>query len=591
MTSTSPPATSTAPVAVAERPSGPEPVIGEDRQGLVERITLGVFIVVPFVALVAAVPIAWGWGLGWQRRRDRAGLLPDQRPGHHGRLPPLLHPRLVQGQPRAEDRPGDRRVAWPSRARSSAGWPTTAATTSSATRRATRTRRGATATPSAALIKGLFYAHMGWLFDVEQTPQQRYAPDLLKDRDIVRISPAFPDLVAVSLLLPAVVGGLVDVLAGRASPRSSGARWSASRLLHHVTWSINSICHAIGERRSSRRDQLRQRVVAGDPVVRRVLAQPPPRRPDLRPPRRAQGPDRHQRPDHLDLREARLGLRRALAEAPSGSPPAGRPERPVRMPARPSAASMRQTQLMPHRADDRWCREHVRRTVGLPEPPSRAACALPVPDDRQAPARATARRRPDTVRRDGLRRHLASRRSRPRPGSPSPWCTSTSAARKASTRSSWTTRSRACWTASPHALSSCGPPPRDAGAGRVRPAGATSRSRPTGFRILVRDSPAGPSTGTFASLRQRRRQPGRAHPGQTSSRPVGSTRKTTPLYAQMLVGMVALTGQWWLDAPQAEEGRGRRAPGQPGLERPVRAGASPDAVVRAPMRRPGVVPQ
>src|ERR671930_220525 len=39
-----------------------------------------------------------------------------------------------------------------------------------------------------ALIKGLVYAHIGWLFDPEQTPPRRYAPDLLKDRDIVRIS-------------------------------------------------------------------------------------------------------------------------------------------------------------------------------------------------------------------------------------------------------------------------------------------------------------------------------------------------------------------------------------------------------------------
>ena len=50
----------------------------------------------------------------------------------------------------------------------------------------------------------------------------------------------------------------------------------------------------------------------------------------------------------------------------------------------------------------------------------------------------------------------------------------------------------------------------------------------------------------------------------------GFDPKLAPMYAQMLVGMVALTGQWWLDARKPEEGRGRRAPGQPGLERPVR---------------------
>ena len=55
------------------------------------------------------------------------------------------------------------------------------------------------------------------------------------------------------------------------------------------------------------------------------------------------------------------------------------------------------------------------------------------------------------------------------------------------------------------------------------------------------------STGSFAVAPQRRRQPGRAHHRQ----PVQAARlrpKTAPMYAQMLVGMVALTGQWWLDA-------------------------------------------
>ncbi|MEO5982468.1 MAG: TetR/AcrR family transcriptional regulator [Pedococcus sp.] len=73
-----------------------------------------------------------------------------------------------------------------------------------------------------------------------------------------------------------------------------------------------------------------------------------------------------------------------------------------------------------------------------------------------------------------------------------------------------------------------------------------------GFRILVRDSPPGQSTGSFASLisdvasqvehilaaefRRRKRDP-----------------KTAPLYAQMLVGMVALTAQWWLDSPKMKK--------------------------------------
>ncbi len=74
-------------------------------------------------------------------------------------------------------------------------------------------------------------------------------------------------------------------------------------------------------------------------------------------------------------------------------------------------------------------------------------------------------------------------------------------------------------------------------------------NRSDGFRILVRDSPMGQSTGSFASLisdvasqveyllaaefRRRHLDP-----------------ETAPMYAQMLVGMIALCGQWWLDSPR-----------------------------------------
>jgi stearoyl-CoA desaturase (delta-9 desaturase) len=106
-----------------------------------------------------------------------------------------------------------------------------------------------------ALMKGLFYAHMGWLFDTEQTSQRQYAPDLLKDRDIVRISRAFPWFVAVSLALPAVAGGLITMSWQGAVTAFFWGSLVRVGLLHHVTWSINSICHAVGERPFKSRDK------------------------------------------------------------------------------------------------------------------------------------------------------------------------------------------------------------------------------------------------------------------------------------------------------------------------------------------------
>jgi AcrR family transcriptional regulator len=68
-----------------------------------------------------------------------------------------------------------------------------------------------------------------------------------------------------------------------------------------------------------------------------------------------------------------------------------------------------------------------------------------------------------------------------------------------------------------------------------------------GFRILVRDSPAGQSTGSFASLiSDVASQVEHILAGEFKRRKLDP--KAAPLYAQMLVGMVALTGQWWLDS-------------------------------------------
>ncbi|HZE66613.1 MAG TPA: TetR/AcrR family transcriptional regulator [Sporichthyaceae bacterium] len=67
-----------------------------------------------------------------------------------------------------------------------------------------------------------------------------------------------------------------------------------------------------------------------------------------------------------------------------------------------------------------------------------------------------------------------------------------------------------------------------------------------GFRILVRDSPVAQATGTFASLLSDvASQVEHILVEQFAGR--GFNSKLAPMYAQMLVGMVALTGQWWLD--------------------------------------------
>jgi stearoyl-CoA desaturase (delta-9 desaturase) len=105
------------------------------------------------------------------------------------------------------------------------------------------------------LTKGLLHAHVLWLFDTEQTDQKRFSPDLLADDDIVRVSRLFPVLVATSLLLPALLGGLITMSFTGALSAFFWASIVRVGLLHHVTWSINSICHTWGERPFTTKDR------------------------------------------------------------------------------------------------------------------------------------------------------------------------------------------------------------------------------------------------------------------------------------------------------------------------------------------------
>ncbi|MDR3201852.1 MAG: TetR/AcrR family transcriptional regulator [Bifidobacteriaceae bacterium] len=73
-----------------------------------------------------------------------------------------------------------------------------------------------------------------------------------------------------------------------------------------------------------------------------------------------------------------------------------------------------------------------------------------------------------------------------------------------------------------------------------------------GFRILVRDSPVAQATGPFSSmLGEIATQAERILAEQFAER--GLDPATATLYAQMLVGMIAFTGQWWLDARQPDK--------------------------------------
>ncbi|MGH2694235.1 MAG: acyl-CoA desaturase [Actinomycetota bacterium] len=97
-------------------------------------------------------------------------------------------------------------------------------------------------------VKGLWHAHVGWMLAEERTELQRWAPDLLKDPAMRRVDRLFPVLALFSLLLPAVVGfALTSSWSGALSAFLWGGLVRVF-VLHHVTWSVNSICHYFGTR-------------------------------------------------------------------------------------------------------------------------------------------------------------------------------------------------------------------------------------------------------------------------------------------------------------------------------------------------------
>jgi stearoyl-CoA desaturase (Delta-9 desaturase) len=107
-------------------------------------------------------------------------------------------------------------------------------------------------------VKGLFHAHMGWMFKGETRAEaDRYARDLVRDPGISWVNRTFLLWTLLSLALPFALGWLIG---GSLVAGLTGLLWGGAVrifLLHHVTWSINSVCHFFGRRRFETEDESR----------------------------------------------------------------------------------------------------------------------------------------------------------------------------------------------------------------------------------------------------------------------------------------------------------------------------------------------
>jgi stearoyl-CoA desaturase (delta-9 desaturase) len=108
------------------------------------------------------------------------------------------------------------------------------------------------------MLAGLWHAHVGWLFSTHgQASSRRFASDLFEDSAMRRINRLFPLIALASLALPFLLGLSLSggsLVAGGLSALLWGGLVRIF-LVHHITWSINSICHFFGRRRFDTDDE------------------------------------------------------------------------------------------------------------------------------------------------------------------------------------------------------------------------------------------------------------------------------------------------------------------------------------------------
>jgi stearoyl-CoA desaturase (delta-9 desaturase) len=233
--------------------AGPRPMLHGRRPGG-EQLLVTLFIALPTLALIATVPLAWGWGLTWTdiglavffyflcglgvtagfhryfthrafkaNRALRIALAIAGSMAFQGSI--ITWVADHRRHHIFTDKAGDPHSPW------------------------------LCGTSAAAVIRGFWHAHLGWLFERDQTNTYRFAPDLLADPDIRRVNQQSFGWSTLSLAMPVVLGGLISWSWWGALTAFFWAGLVRIAALHHITWSTNSICHMIGNQPFTRRDR------------------------------------------------------------------------------------------------------------------------------------------------------------------------------------------------------------------------------------------------------------------------------------------------------------------------------------------------
>lgn len=108
--------------------------------------------------------------------------------------------------------------------------------------------------------KGLFEAHMGWLYRSSKTDSKRYAAHLQNDTMVKVISATFLLWAVLAMAIPAFLGELFGIGWMRGLVWGGAVRMG---LTQHITWSVNSICHTYGARPFDNKDRSRNNWIVG----------------------------------------------------------------------------------------------------------------------------------------------------------------------------------------------------------------------------------------------------------------------------------------------------------------------------------------
>jgi stearoyl-CoA desaturase (Delta-9 desaturase) len=223
-----------------------------------QQILTGIFVFVPMLALAAAIPFAWGWGLNWHDVVIAAVFYWVSGLG----ITVGYHRYFTHSSFKAKT---GLRVAMAIAGSLALEGPVVTWVADHRRHHKYSDKEGDPHSPwkygddAKALAKGLLWAHIMWLFDPNQTSQEKFAPDLLADKKIRLVDDWFPAIVAFTLIAPAVIGGFWTSTGVFSWHGAIEAFFWASlvrvTLLHHVTWSTNSICHTWGNTDWQSRDR------------------------------------------------------------------------------------------------------------------------------------------------------------------------------------------------------------------------------------------------------------------------------------------------------------------------------------------------